>query len=386
MHKSLYHFLRLKLSHFYLIFQMIFVLLVLSVTFPKAAETESRFIYASPLYLKTNSWQDKAATVLGVELQNYVINDELPWEKYDYTADTALNSWYQDNITDTIHSLPEEFASTIKGDFLVLLYNLSGSEKDIGKEVKIYPKVGGIAINTGSSEISGELNKYDNLFYTLSVYNTSGSIVFTIRAHASDIDDAVESIVESCTQMKLSGKAKEYSGSLTIDTSGFSSKFQLGQGLFITGSVMTFAGFGVIVSGTSEDAQAIGFTLYSIGQAGLILCGSSNLIMRSAILKATGLNYSISPKGYVLYGSGLVLFAGGLGLVGAGINNDAFPLILTGIASVTAGQVLSVVSWIPFVKDYKRMNNKFKNIKVSPSVGISTDGNINIGVIALFGK
>ena len=368
------------------IIQYKLLIILLASTILMAEETENKFIYSNPLYLKTNNWQDKAATILGVELQNYVMKKKIPWEKYDYSSDTALNSWYQDNVTDTIHSLPNAFISNMKGDFFVLIYNLSGSERDIEKDPKIYPTVGGIGINTGSGggDISGEINEYDNIFYSLTVFDTGGNMVLTIRAHASDIDDAVESIVESCTQMKLAGNVKAYDGPLKKDTSGVAAKHQLGQGLFITGSVMTFAGFGVIVSGTSDDAHVIGFTLYSIGQAGLIICGCSNLIMRSAILDATGLNYSISPKGYVLYVSGLALFGGGLGLAGAGIKNNSGPLVITGIMSVTAGQVLSVLSWIPFIKDFKRMNKKLKNINVSPSVSFSANGNVNVGITAIF--
>ena len=386
MSKNLLNNLIFYISSCITINQWKYILIILSSTILMAEEIEQQFIYASPLYLKTNKWEEKASTILGVELQKYVIKKKMPWRKLDYSSDTALVAWYQKNVADTIRSLPNNFISNLKGCLLVLVYNLSGSERDIEKDPKIYPKVGGIGINTlsGDGDISGDLNKYDNIFYSLSVFDTSGNAVITLRVHTSDIDDAVKSIVESSSHLELKGKVKAYKGQLPKDTSGVGTKFQLGQALFITGSVMTFAGFGVIVSGTSDDAKAAGFTLYSIGQAGLILCGSSNLIMRSALMDATGLNYSISPKGYILFGSGLALFGGGLALVGAGIKNNAGPLIITGITSISTGQVLSAIAWIPFIKDYKRMNRKFKKLNISPSVSVSSNGTIGIGIKATF--
>ncbi len=333
--------------------------------------------------MKANGWAKHAGTILGVEIQKYVMKKKISWKKLEYSVDTSLAGWFQENKADTIHTLPNNVTANLEGCMLVLVYNLSGTVKDIGNEPKIHPVYGGIAFTGGTfSEVknaSGELNKFDNLFYTTSVFDPDGNQIFTVRTHATDLDDAVESIVESSTQLQLKGDTKAITGPLTIDTTGINAKFQTGKALFITGSIMTFAGFGVIVGGTNHQSIVrIGFTLYSIGQTGLILCGASNCIMRSAITGATGLNYSLSPKGYIRFGSGLALFAGGLSMLGIGMKNDVIPLLFTGIFSITAGQALSPLAWSPFLRDYKRLNNKFRELNISPSLSVSNDGNTSV--------
>ncbi len=60
------------------------ILLAISIT---AENSETEFTYSSPLHLKTSKSQSKAASILRVETQKYVMDQEIPWKKYNYDTE-----------------------------------------------------------------------------------------------------------------------------------------------------------------------------------------------------------------------------------------------------------------------------------------------------------
>ncbi len=159
----------------------------------------SKIIYAKPLFKIGNAWEEKAAKVLSVEMQNYSMKKNKPWFLLDFELDTALNSWYQNDSTGFIRSVPQQFTSDLKGDMLVVIYSLSGSEKEIKNRTltTIHHRSNGmIDIHTEPRNLAGDLNQYDTLVFSASIFDKEGNLVYSYRGQEKSLLKAVKKIFD----------------------------------------------------------------------------------------------------------------------------------------------------------------------------------------------
>lgn len=336
----------------------------------QADEPSLKYVYTRPLYKTDSFWEQKASKVLYVEIQNHLMNNNnLSWDRLDYHLDTALHSWYQTKTSDTIRSVPERIISGLDGKRLVLIYNLSGFSADIGKDPPLALLPGGRIGVREERNLAGELNDYENIFFLSSVFDSRGKLVASYQAKTTGVDDAVRTILDLPEVIKLPPKKKRIIQH--EDTLNAVAKYKLGKGLFMTGNILTFLGFGIVVSGNSDDALTLGVTLLTMGQTGLLLCGYSNYLMKTAFTNATGVGFALSKYGYICHGAGLTLLAGG---AITGIVSDNTVSVLGAGTSMLLGYSLTTFAWYPYFKDHKRLDKQFKNFKLLPVASFSKDG------------
>lgn len=355
---------------------LVLILAVLGAPRPSPAAEGPVYLFATPLSDAADAAQSKAADIMDVELQKHLMKSGLNWRKLDHAADTALLSVYRAGGASRPEPLPDRITATVEGGAdarLIVVHAIRGTESEVPKGPVVAPVRGGIAV-TREHNIAGKINRYDELFFTVTVFDPAdGSVVGRSALHGVDMSDAVVNIVgfarnpaprEDAVGVELSEEQRER----------LSARYGSARALFITGSVFTFASAGIVVSGTSENVMPIGLTLFALGQSGLLTCGLSTLAMRSAVTEATRLPFRYSSAGFIVQGIGLAAMTGGFVMVGTGLMGSSGPLVLGGIASITAGEALTFVAWIPHKSNYNRMKRKIESLTVGPRLRIDESG------------
>lgn len=153
--------------------------------------------YCRPLYMEGDRYGEKASKVLSVELQNYTIKKDEPWQMMDYSLDTVLYRWYQNESSDTIRSVPSQFTSGLNGNLLVLIHGLSGTEKFAKNknQTTYYRSHNGLLVgHTEPRNLAGEINKYKEFNFSSSVFDARGNLLFAYEGEAESLDKAVRRI------------------------------------------------------------------------------------------------------------------------------------------------------------------------------------------------
>jgi hypothetical protein len=299
----------------------------------------------------------------------YLVSKKMDWFRVPYPLDSALSNALISRATEaeTLTALPDNILEKLKIQkvkYLPIIYRVSGKGKPDTKDIPIAPVYGGIAIHSPSGEITEDFIRFDFYLSLFSIDSNAPLFVHklsTVRCSGSANECIAITAIKDIIAYARTGSAGTTanlpdSQSLT----GLKAAYGASTGLFVLGSIATFAGFGVIVTGNTSSAHATGTAFFIVGQSGLLLTGLSNVILSSSLR-----SYMSEPvpgmwKGWAVHAGALVLIGTGLVLVGQAISHDSQAYFYPGILCIGLGEVLSPLAWNHHRKYRKELTKAYQ--------------------------
>jgi hypothetical protein len=269
-------------------------------------------------------------------------------------------------------------------EYVVIIHHVTAEKKSKQTEgaTTYRPLFGGITLNQdGETQVTGKMSFTTTI---ISVGSNSPVYVFsqTPELCGSDAEQCIAGhAVNGIIQKKQPPKPATGAEPGKPSASPSIGLYNGASAMFVMGSVLTFIGLGTVVYGNTTAS----ISLFAAGQTGLLMCGLSNIMIRSAITSTGGVPPpGGNSAGWILHGSSVVLMGTGVGLVIAatskGVSGNQVPVLLfSGVGTIIVGEALLPFSWIAHLKYRKKLKNVYQNISFDPVWNVDVAGRNEFG-------
>lgn len=346
-------------------------------SFDYASIKSAAIAFAQPIHDPAYLDGKMMADIIARKIADIADDKRLHWRPLPFAVSTVLSRQFASNTEQDIQSLPAAVIDSVRRlgvDYVILIHNVTAekSANQTGAPETYFPLRAGITITgDGETEVNGKLS-----FSTTVISVASNSRVYTSRMSPELCNEGPEQCVALNVVKNITSKRQ--TPLKTIAETGHGQvqpaiqKYNAGSALFVAGSVLTFIGLGTAVSGGGQAGEAAAISLFAAGQTGLLLCGVSNYMIRSAITSSGDDAPGGKAVGWVLQGSSIILIGTGLGLISSAMSRGADgsgppAQLMSGIFMLGAGEVLLPVSWVFHVVYRCRLKNIYQNVSFEPT-------------------
>ena len=284
----------------------------------------------------------------------YLVSKKMDWFRVPFPLDSAISNALISRATEaeTLTVIPDKILEKLKIQkvkYLPIIYRVSGVGKPDTKDIPIAPAYGGIAFHSPSGEITPDFIRFDFYLSLFSIDSNAPLFVHklsTVRCSGSANECiAITSIKDIIAYAKTGSNGTLANLPDSQSLTGLKGAYGASTGLFVLGSIATFVGFGVILTGNTSSAHAMGTAFFITGQTGLLLTGVSNVILSSSLR-----SYMSEPipgmwKGWAVHAGALALLGTGLVLVGQAISHDNNAYFYPGFICIALGEIVSPFAW-----------------------------------------